>query len=485
MRRPFSAVRAGVLVGAGLVVASNPAWLSPVRASSSPLSTEAELSGTAVNQINAALDRSVMRSRLVALDIATLPNPGTRPQLAREPALSLELFPDVYIVAVFDRFDPNGSGVTWVGHVDGVPGSSVTLAYGNRVMWGSIIMPRGTYQIRPAAEEVRAANRQPVGEVHVVAQVDQSALPREGEPLVPQISPEALAAAGDTVMSDTAGTIDVMFVYTALAQAAAGGPAGITSLMNVAISETNSTYANSDVKFRVRLVHSALLPYSESSSGFTNLTNLRAGAGALATVPALRDQYKADLVMMLVHPTNPGLDVCGIAYVMNTVSPAFEPSGYSVTDTVCVTPNLTVAHEWGHNMGAHHDWFVSSSQVPYTYSHGYVNTRPGQRWRTVMSYPDVCLVQGFSCTRLVAWANPDSGVSPFCAGTGTYPCKANLWYLPGDGGTGIRGGTRSNCQVGVIPMLECDADSHRALNNTALTVANFRQSGTSTASNRR
>jgi hypothetical protein len=178
MRRPFSVVRASVFVGASLVVASNPAWLSPVRAASSPLSTDAVLSGTAVNQVTASLDRSVMRSRLVALDVASLPNPRVWPQVVREPALSLELFPDVFIVAVFDRYDPNSTGVTWVGHVENRPGSAVTLVYSDRLMMGSIVMPGGTFQIRPAAEDVRAANRQATGEVHVIAQIYQSALPR-------------------------------------------------------------------------------------------------------------------------------------------------------------------------------------------------------------------------------------------------------------------------------------------------------------------
>src|SRR5688500_15909731 len=256
MRRPFTVFRAGVFVGVSLVVAANPGWLSPVRAASSPLSTDAVLSGEAVNQVNASLDRSVMRSRLVALDVATLPNPRLRPQVSREPSLSLELFPDVFIVAVFDRYDPNSSGVTWVGHVENVPGSTVTLVYSNRLMTGSIVMTSGTFQIRPASEDVRAANRQANGEVHVIAQIDQAALPREAEPLVPTFTPEVLAAAKDVVMTDTAGTIDVMFVYTALAQQSAGGPTAMTNLMNIGISETNTTYANSGVHQRVRLVHS-------------------------------------------------------------------------------------------------------------------------------------------------------------------------------------------------------------------------------------
>lgn len=481
MRRPFPPVRTGILVVASLIAGANPEWLNSVRAASSPLSTDAVVSSETELQVAAAQDRSIKRSRLVALNVATLPDPRVRGQLTREPSLSLELFPDASIVAVFDRFDPNTAGVTWVGHVDGVPGSSVTLVYGEGLMSGSVIMRNGVYQIQPAAEAVRTANRQQAGEVHVVSEVDQWALPREAEPLIPEVSPAALEAADARPLADTGGTIDVMVVYTALAQAAAGGQAGIVNLINLGVSQTNTTYVNSDIKQRVRLVHTALVPFAETGSFSSSLTNLRSGGPGLTTVAALRDQYRADLVMMLVRPVSP--DACGIGYLMTNVSQAFAVSGFSVTDTNCV-PILTMAHEWGHNMGANHDWFVSTNLLPYTYAHGYANWRPGQRWRTVMSYNDICAVQGFNCSRLLAWANPDAGLSPFCAGS-NFLCRANLWYVPGEGGTGIRAGTRSNCQLGVISTPECDADDHRALNNTSITVANFRDSGTNTTSSRR
>jgi hypothetical protein len=452
-----------------------------MRAAPIPLFTDAVLSGETVNQINAAADRTVMRSRLVALNVATLPDPRVRVQLTREPSLSLELFPDVFVLAVFDRFDSNATGVSWVGHVENVPGSSVTLVYGNRLMLGSIVMPLGTFQIRPAAEDVRAANRQAAGEVHVIAQVDQAALKREADPIVPVLSPAALEAAGDTPMADSAGTIDVMVLYTAVAETAAGGPEGIVNLINVGISETNTSYANSGVGQRVRLVHTGLVPYTEVNSFSTNLSNLRDGEPGLGDVAALRDQHRADLVMLLVHPPNG--DFCGIAYVMTSVSTAFARSGVSVTDTSCVTPGFTMAHEWGHNMGAQHDWYMNASRLPYSYAHGFVNWKPGQRWRSIMAYNDACSVQRISCTRLLAWANPNHRLtSSFCPG-GTYTCRSNLWLLSEP--MGLPADTGSSCVISSLTNNYCDADDSRALNNTALTVANFRPSGTSTASDRR
>jgi hypothetical protein len=258
----------------------------------------------------------------------------------------------------------------------------------------------------------------------------------------------------------------------------------MNNLINLSISETNTSYVNSDITHRIRLVHSAQVDHTEVSSFSTNLGNLRLGTGGgLAGVAALRNQYGADLVAMLVHPSSPS--ACGIAYVMTTVATTFEPFGYSVTDTSCLSPNFTFAHELGHNMGAQHDWYVSSATLPYTYAHGYVNTDPGFRWRTIMAYADRCTVQGFSCSRLLSWANPANRLNPFCA-AGNFTCRTNLWHLPGSAiPLGVAGGTRANCVVGSIADTGCDADNRRTLNNTALTVANLRQSVVSTTSNRR
>ena len=467
--RTASFVALAVLV-AGVYRSAESTLLPAVEASPGLLSSPINLSEAVSAELGAALDKGVVRSRVIGLDVRRLPNPAAVSSGAAEASIALDLFPDVAIKAIFERFDSNSTGVTWVGHVEGVGGSTVTLVYGDRLMHGSVIMPSGTFQIRPAPEDVRDANRPPLGELHVVSQVDQGALPREAEPLMPSFSEAEIAAARDVAKSDIGDVIDVMIVYTPTAEQAVGGAAAMTNLINLGLSETNTSYANSDVRQRVRLVHSALVNYTESSEFATTLTALR--AGGVPGVASLREQYRADLVMMLIHPARP--DACGIAYIQASVTAAFQSSAFSVTDTSCVSPGLTMAHEWGHNMGAQHDWYVSASVLPYSYAHGHVNTRSGQRWRTIMSYNDICAAQGFACTRLLAWANPDTRLNPLCT-AGNVTCRGTLWNLPGEG-TGIAAGTRSNCSIGVLTANECDADDHRALNNTALNVANFRQS---------
>jgi hypothetical protein len=476
MRRPFFFVRLGLF--AAVVVLLAPQALTS--ATINPLSEDAVM--VAVPPVSQ--DRAVKRSRWVALDVNTLPDPRTRPQLAREPGLTLELFPDVFIDAAFVRFDPNRNGVTWVGHLEGSPMYPVTLAYGGGVLTGTIIAPQGMFQIRPGSEAVRLANPQRTGAAHEITEVDQSAHLREADPLIPEITPDALAAARDDVMADTADVIDVMVVYTPAAQQHAGGAAAMANLINLSMSETNTSYSNSDITHRIRLVHTALVEHTEVGNFSTNLTNLRTGAAAgLGGVLALRNQYGADLVTMLVHPSAP--NACGIAYVMTSLTTAFEPFGYSVTDTSCLSPNFTFAHELGHNMGAQHDWYVSSATLPFTYAHGFVNTDEGFRWRTIMSYNDRCTVQGFNCSRLLSWANPAPRLNLFCA-AGNFTCRTNLWHLPGTTiPLGVPGGTKSDCRVGIITDIGCDADNRRTLNNTALTVANLRTAVLGAAPRRR
>ena len=397
----------------------------------------------------------------MTIDFDTLPGPSDR-RMFREPAVSLELFPGVTVFGIFERYDPNPDGVTWVGHVDGVPASTITLAYSGGLMAGSIVLPDTFYQIRPAA-----------GGLHVVSEIDQAAFLKEAEPIEVRISEADRAAAANAPMTDTADVIDVMVLYTALAAVHAGGPAAIANLINLGVSETNTSFANSGINQRIRLVHAAQVPYTESSSFSTNLNNLRNGAGALSGVAALRDAHRADLVAMLVHPAAP--DACGIAFLMTSVTPAFASAAFSVTDTSCVSPNYTFAHELGHNMGARHDWYVDGATTPFTYSHGHVNAADSQRWRTIMSYPDMCTALGFSCTRLLYWANPERKYLGFC--NRGFNCGGlEYWFFPGVP-MGIAGGTSTSCRPGNAANANCDADDRRALNDTALTVANFRQSG--------
>jgi hypothetical protein len=410
----------------------------------------------AAPRVQAPRENWETRTRLVTVDLTGLPDRGTAgsaPAIGEQ--VRIDLFDGQSVQAVFERFDPNMSGVTWVGRVPGTADSRVTIVYGGGSMAASVVLPDASYTIRPVSLDPLNPAPPAAAPLYVLAEINPAGFPREAAPLEVATPEIALDKAADVIMADSADVIELLVVYTGAAEAWAGGPAAIVNWINLGVSETNSAYATSGVAQRVELLHAERVSYTEVSSLGTNLTGLRAGSGVgLGGVPALREAYAADLVSMIVRPTSP--DACGVAFLMSSVSTAFAPNGFSVVDAPCVSPGGTFAHELGHNMGLRHDWYMDAGVTPFTYAHGYVSI-PG-RFRTIMSYPDSCNSLGIVCSRLLAFSNPDvthNGVP-----------------------MGVAGGTNTFCPTGNAQNMSCDADERRALNNTAPTVANFRQATT-------
>jgi hypothetical protein len=263
--------------------------------------------------------------------------------------------------------------------------------------------------------------------LHAIEQLDPAAFPPEAEPVAPQ-SPTGILALSD--LPDNGDIIDVLIVYTGQARIAAGGGAAIQSEIAGAISDANTAFANSDVVQRLRLVHTAELDYVETGNPNTELTRLRGTSdGYLDAVHELRNVYRADLVQMVVSNMS---GACGIGFVMTVNSTSFAPNAFSVTDRDCFF-QYTPAHEMGHNMGSQHDPANAGTNSVFPYSYGYRDATHG--FRTVMAYP----CPGVSCPRIRNWSDD----------TITY-----MGHATGNS----------------------EQDNARSLNNTRVTVANFRSS---------
>ncbi|MBI4741770.1 MAG: hypothetical protein HY777_09550 [Betaproteobacteria bacterium] len=377
-----------------------------------------------------AQDAQVIRARTVDVNRGLL-TAGADGAVVRKKSISLNLFDDVSFVADAERVETGAQGLTWVGTLRGIERSQAVFVVTGDVVAGNITTPAGRYHIRFIGNGV-----------HEVQQIDESKFPEEahGEEAHGQGVPDVggQKSASDTpapdVQADDGSTIDVMVVYSPASRSAAGGTAAMQALISLGIAETNQTYQNSGITQRVRLVYSAEVAYTETGKILDALQCITSTTdGCLDSIHALRNTYGADLVSIWVEDR----DYCGIANMMRTVSASFESQGFSAVSRSCATGYYSFGHEMGHNMGASHDVYVESSNLPYSYAHGFAYPQAASPWRTVMAYNDACQAAGKYCTRLPYWSNP-------------------------------------SVTNGGVAMGNSRADNRLTLNNTARTVANFR-----------
>jgi hypothetical protein len=374
------------------------------------------------------LEKDAIRRRLVTIVAEALPaSADARPSTT----LLLNLFDDVRLTATASQVTRTATGYVWAGRIPTIERGTATFAVAGGVVSGSVATPDGDFTIRYVGDGVYA-----------ISQVNRAVLPPERGPVIPD------GAAFDhapSALADDGSTIDLLVVYTPAARAARGGTDAIESLIDLGVSETNQAYASSGAIQRLRLVHKSEAAYTEAADMGLDLSRLQnTSDGHLDVVHSLRDAHGADLVHLIVHGD---LDACGIAYLMTSVSTAFAPFAFGVTDDRCVSPNYSFPHELGHNMGLHHDIYMTGpgETGAFPYSRGYVNQAafaPGapisKRWRDIMAYNNQCAASGFDCSRLLAFSSP----------VNTH--------------TGDPMGNAST------------ADAVRSLNETRVTVSNFR-----------
>ena len=95
------------------------------------------------NAATAVRDKQVTRARPVKIDLQLLSKASAPGQ-----TIALNLFDDVSLVARADRVERTERGVNWIGQVQGVPQSQVTIVANGDVVSGNISMPQARYHIR-------------------------------------------------------------------------------------------------------------------------------------------------------------------------------------------------------------------------------------------------------------------------------------------------------------------------------------------------
>ena len=370
------------------------------------------------------IDPTVSRARSVTVNWSAVNDTDatSQKQSAGEIGLTLNLFDDAIFRAVLDRREVRSKSVIWLGHIEGIDKSQVTLVIEDTVMAANIRLPGSYFQVRYVGSGL-----------HSVRQIDESQFPPEGQPIPRDTTRSQTAQDSGTTATDDGSRFDVMVVYTPAARAAAGGTTAMQALINLAVAETNTAYSRSGIISRVRLVHQEEVSYTESGDFSTDLNRLtNPSDGFMDNVHALRNTYGADLVSLIIE----GTSLCGLGWLMTTESNSFQSLAFSVVARICATGNFSLGHEMGHNMGLQHDRADTAANGVFPFSHGYVDTPHG--FRDIMGVGASC----GGCMRIQNFSNPNVLFNGF--------------------------------PTGVAQPSPQSADAASSLNATAFTVANWR-----------
>lgn len=283
-----------------------------------------------------------------------------------------------------------------------------------------------------------------------------------------------------TVKAETQ-EIDILVAYTPLALAhhdayfrGLGVNRTLQESLNLSMVSMNHVHQNSGTDVRYRIAHLMDHPVNFDETTVTDdpdnvddagdsaqrktLDHLTAkDDGVMDEVLALRDQYGADMVVLLVEGDDWPTWTGGSANVLSANDPTLSESApFYLVDWNGID-STAWPHENGHAMGLHHDWFRSShkyGELPTSHSLGYVS--PDFTWRTLMAYDEHCVTAtGVSCYRLPLFSDPNR------IHYGGYPM-------------GVPAGTNVSCKNRNLDNPPCDADAVASLHLTAPTVKAFR-----------
>lgn len=318
----------------------------------------------------------------------------------------------------FERF--GSDEFTWRGKIlaENDFTGDIVLSVKDRALSGLIYSPTAVYEIIPRADFK-----------HLLVQLDQTRYPPCGGAIPVEDVPsenDGRSHDGKSMLADDGSQIDVLVTYTSLVRQALGGSTQARAFAQQAIASTNTAYQNSDITMRLRLVGTLEVSYNEAAGTLSAALPWSRNDPETA---ATRDIVEADMVSIIIQNAS---DACGIGYLMTNVGPSFAGSAFSAASRSCAVGNLTFAHELGHNQGAHHNPENAGSTPAYPYAYGhYVD----DSFRTVMSYVNQC---PNGCARVPYFSNPAISFNGFPTGIAE------------------------------------QRDNHRTLNNTALTVSQFR-----------
>lgn len=339
---------------------------------------------------------------------------------------------------------PGNDRFVWSGIAEGQRGYAV-FAFRNDVVVGTIWRDDAVYDLRFIENETysfveRDSSRMPQLQDDTVQKSDADFSERD-------LDIQEYNTLSNSTQTEDGSIIDIMVVYTEDARQAAGGEDAMLAEIDLAMMDANEINNNSDVQFDFWLVHAQETSYDEAAAWDPNRSDQQNAGdmlsefedpsdGIMDDIHTSRDDSMADISVLLFQDQQSS-SIGGVANTMtaNFYSTTFESYAFATVDREQAVAIHTFAHEIGHVMGNQHDSSNSSTRLPvFSYSYGYLD--PAGDFRTVMAYENACARSG-GCDLIPYWSS------------------ATIRY----DGSAIGSASEDNAQ---------------SLNNTASTVANFR-----------
>lgn len=354
--------------------------------------------------------------RPIRVDTASLDDvgPGSR--------LALPLAPRVEHVGVVERVERRGAGrFSWRGRLEGQPDSRFDIVVEGGVMLGNVHPEAGPpYEIRFAGpgigHTVRAVSSVPDARCgaqppprHRMQRSESEGMTEDGA--------RAVSGAATPLAIESGDFVDVLFLYDAANEAAAGGTAGLHAAVQLALDTTNTAYADSDVAHRLRLAgRRSIEPAADAYSYGDVLIDLTlTDDGDMDEVHGWRDAYGADLVVYLVDPYDGGASDDGAAWWLGdgagTLGPDAADFAFAVTHVnLAAAPGTwSVAHQIGHLLGSAHQQPLggagSGGITGYAYGWRFQGDS-GTFWRTIMADEPIYQIGDPIVYRIPRFSNP-------------------------------------------------------------------------------
>lgn len=318
---------------------------------------------------------------------------------------------------------PDGNW-TWIGRIEGGDQKQeAILTFGEKAVYGSI----------PQAAGAPALSLQTRAGVLWAVVTDPSKVvsPNKGKNdvmVAPALALRASLASAATKAQVMQGavavgapatavnTIDVAIGYTQGFATAQGGQSAAVTRLVFLVEVGNQSFANSLIDGYLRIVNTVQVDYADNTTNEAALGQLTGHNGtSVVTIPAAlvpirtaRDQYGADLAVLVRKFQTPENDGCGIAWLNGANQTAINPAadddfGFAVisdgndtgTDgkSYFCAPE-TLVHELAHLMGSAHDRDNSKNAQGalqygrYPYSFGMKADAANGNFYTIMAYGD-------------------------------------------------------------------------------------------------